>query len=467
MNERERIEAHRARHAGEYQQAVEPPLHPNSCGPCVDCVEALADYAAIRYTRKLRALPEAPVPTLAQLIRHARALGAACVFETAQHFLSPGELARLRTELDGLEANRRGRTGVKVGKPRRVPELERAEQVRLLAAEGLTSSEIAAKLGVTSRRVDRLLRVARNGHDQARATASLANSIRAHKTAAQRGVKSGVSDTPDSRVTARPTIPVQLERYVDARELAELMGVSRVDDQALVAAGMPSETWGMSRTRRFLPSRGDGVGARAGIRCVNPGIATATPPGTDNRRSSFDAHSTSVWPLAHPRPPPAHRQAAVRPRRDRRPRHLRDRGGRRRRRGRGAPPAAHRTPASASPSASSGTTGRPTRSGCARPSRRTSTTASGRRKFVADARRPAAPRDRRRARRRLAQGRTQPRHRPGAARVLQRRRQRPGGPARRPQPVREARAPRRAAAAATRSRRRRSRSPASSRSPTS
>ena len=46
-----------------------------------------------------------------------------------------------------------------------------------------------------------------------------------------------------------------LERYVDARELAELMGVSTSTVKRLVAAGMPSETWGMSRTRRFLPSQ--------------------------------------------------------------------------------------------------------------------------------------------------------------------------------------------------------------------
>jgi hypothetical protein len=45
------------------------------------------------------------------------------------------------------------------------------------------------------------------------------------------------------------------ERYVDARELAELMGVSVSTVKRLVAAGMPSETWGMSRTRRFLPSQ--------------------------------------------------------------------------------------------------------------------------------------------------------------------------------------------------------------------
>lgn len=49
--------------------------------------------------------------------------------------------------------------------------------------------------------------------------------------------------------------PHMLERYVDARELAELMCVSVSTVKRMVAAGMPSETWGMSRTRRFLPSR--------------------------------------------------------------------------------------------------------------------------------------------------------------------------------------------------------------------
>jgi predicted DNA-binding transcriptional regulator AlpA len=45
------------------------------------------------------------------------------------------------------------------------------------------------------------------------------------------------------------------ERYVDARELAELMGVSASTVKRMVAAGMPSATWGMRRTRRFLPSQ--------------------------------------------------------------------------------------------------------------------------------------------------------------------------------------------------------------------
>jgi predicted DNA-binding transcriptional regulator AlpA len=45
-----------------------------------------------------------------------------------------------------------------------------------------------------------------------------------------------------------------LERYVDGRELAQLMGVSERTIKRMTAAGMPSETWGLGRTRRFLPS---------------------------------------------------------------------------------------------------------------------------------------------------------------------------------------------------------------------
>lgn len=43
------------------------------------------------------------------------------------------------------------------------------------------------------------------------------------------------------------------ERYVDRRELAELMGVSVATVDRMVSDGMPSETWGR-RTRRFRPS---------------------------------------------------------------------------------------------------------------------------------------------------------------------------------------------------------------------
>jgi phage terminase Nu1 subunit (DNA packaging protein) len=55
-----------------------------------------------------------------------------------------------------------------------------------------------------------------------------------------------------------------MERYVDAVELAELMGVSVSTVKRMVAAGMPSETWGMSRTRRFLPSQAIGWASARG-----------------------------------------------------------------------------------------------------------------------------------------------------------------------------------------------------------
>jgi phage terminase Nu1 subunit (DNA packaging protein) len=57
-------------------------------------------------------------------------------------------------------------------------------------------------------------------------------------------------------VTSRPASAAPLvERYVDARELAELMGVSPSTIKRWLRAGLPSETWGMARTRRFLPSQ--------------------------------------------------------------------------------------------------------------------------------------------------------------------------------------------------------------------
>ena len=55
-------------------------------------------------------------------------------------------------------------------------------------------------------------------------------------------------------MSERPSVAVQLERYVDARELAMLMGVSTTTIKRFARAGMPCETWGMRRTRRFLPS---------------------------------------------------------------------------------------------------------------------------------------------------------------------------------------------------------------------
>jgi excisionase family DNA binding protein len=53
------------------------------------------------------------------------------------------------------------------------------------------------------------------------------------------------------------------ERYVDARELAAVLGVSTTTVKRWVAAGCPSETWGM-RVRRFQLSA-----VQAWLRCAD------------------------------------------------------------------------------------------------------------------------------------------------------------------------------------------------------
>jgi hypothetical protein len=45
------------------------------------------------------------------------------------------------------------------------------------------------------------------------------------------------------------------EPYVDVRELARIMGVSTRTIVRFRNEGMPSETWGMTRTRRYLASQ--------------------------------------------------------------------------------------------------------------------------------------------------------------------------------------------------------------------
>ena len=56
-------------------------------------------------------------------------------------------------------------------------------------------------------------------------------------------------------------VATPLERYVDSRELAALMGVSTRTISRMVTEGMPSQTWGLSRTRRFQPSKALGWAA--------------------------------------------------------------------------------------------------------------------------------------------------------------------------------------------------------------
>jgi DeoR/GlpR family transcriptional regulator of sugar metabolism len=76
----------------------------------------------------------------------------------------------------------------------------------------------------------------------------------------------------------------QLERYVTPSEIAELMGVSERTVRRMRAAGMPSETWGLANTRRYLASQALALAhAQATIR-IRPGTRPQTLPGKARSR---------------------------------------------------------------------------------------------------------------------------------------------------------------------------------------
>jgi hypothetical protein len=89
-------------------------------------------------------------------------------------------------------------------------------------------------------------------------------------------------------VTAQPPTA---ERYISAVELGGLMFVSLSTIRRMTAAGMPSTTFGMGHTRRYLASeciewaraRDDTIG-----RTNNLPVGAATPLGANQRRRSFD-----------------------------------------------------------------------------------------------------------------------------------------------------------------------------------
>ena len=85
--------------------------------------------------------------------------------------------------------------------------------------------------------------------------------------------------------------PSPTERYLTAVELAELMSVSVSTIRRMTAAGMPSETWGMGHTRRYLASEAV-AWARARVDTIgrdsNLPVGAPTPLGTDQRRRSFN-----------------------------------------------------------------------------------------------------------------------------------------------------------------------------------
>ena len=80
-------------------------------------------------------------------------------------------------------------------------------------------------------------------------------------------------------MSGRPSATVVPEAYVDAGVLAVLMGVSTSTIKRMVAAGMPSETWGMRRTRRFLPSEAIGWAQQRDKMLSNPGVRDRNAPG--------------------------------------------------------------------------------------------------------------------------------------------------------------------------------------------
>jgi len=92
--------------------------------------------------------------TLDQLVRHARLFGTECVYETAeQEGLSSADLARLRIELDELEAGRKSKHGFSIGKRRRRSSDETRDAALALSVDGFVPKAIADKLGISDRTV--------------------------------------------------------------------------------------------------------------------------------------------------------------------------------------------------------------------------------------------------------------------------------------------------------------------------
>jgi DNA-binding NarL/FixJ family response regulator len=93
-------------------------------------------------------------PTLDQLIRHARSFGTECVYETGEQAgLPSADLARLRIELDELDAGRKSKYGFSIGKRRRRSADETREAAIALSVDGFVPKAIADKLGISDRTV--------------------------------------------------------------------------------------------------------------------------------------------------------------------------------------------------------------------------------------------------------------------------------------------------------------------------
>lgn len=97
-----------------------------------------------------------PTATLAidQLLRHAHLFGTECVYETGkQEGLPSADLARLRIELDELDAGRKSKHGFSIGKRRRRSSDETRAAALALSVDGFVPKAIADKLGISDRTV--------------------------------------------------------------------------------------------------------------------------------------------------------------------------------------------------------------------------------------------------------------------------------------------------------------------------
>jgi hypothetical protein len=96
-------------------------------------------------------------PSLEQFVRHAQLFGTECVHETAEGYLGPRALLRLRVDLDRIDRDRKaGR--YTVGKRRRRDNDETRQAAIQLSVEGKTTAEIGDILGVSPEHAQRLVK---------------------------------------------------------------------------------------------------------------------------------------------------------------------------------------------------------------------------------------------------------------------------------------------------------------------
>jgi hypothetical protein len=152
-----------------------------------------------------------PVPSYESLLLHAEKFGPEGVEEIARLYLGPRRLARLQIELDELTATRKnGR--YTVGRRRQRSEEETALAIELLSVEGLTTEEIASKIGVSSEHVQRVqkaptptARVSRSKRSDRQNGQSPSPPLPRRRNPCKSGGRKGGFETPRSRSHSRET----------------------------------------------------------------------------------------------------------------------------------------------------------------------------------------------------------------------------------------------------------------------